>query len=327
MDIDILISLVFSKPPVWDKRDKRHSNRYVVDKCWREISAEMDVDENKLRKKWKYLRDQFATEYGKIPAPRSGDEASTSYEPKWPYYYSLMFLKDIVKARNSSGNLTKSLKRASSSRSVEQTNNSDDSKDIDTSTHHALEENSNDTNSVPRNKTKTTNPFNQSMLDIERKKLEYLEQKARKLEDDEHLLFLKSLLPHIRKIPQERLLSFRNDIQRTVDIYAYQSQFPRLSPSTLSSCSTEPHAIQSTRQTPEPYTTQSAAQPFHSTPIPRHTPELQATQPEAQSFYSPPITPHTPESHATQSVSKAFHAPISTYLQSFAEGLSEYPDN
>lgn len=53
------------------------------------------------------MRDQFVIEHGKIRVPRSGDGASTSYEPKWPYYKSLLFLKDIIKARKSSGKLTK----------------------------------------------------------------------------------------------------------------------------------------------------------------------------------------------------------------------------
>ena len=44
MDSDVLISLVFSKQPVWDKRDKRHCNRNVTDKCWQEISEAMNED-------------------------------------------------------------------------------------------------------------------------------------------------------------------------------------------------------------------------------------------------------------------------------------------
>ena len=49
-----------------------------------------------LRKKWKYLRDQFSVEFGKIKPPLSSDPGGESYEPKWPHYRSL-FLKDTVK--------------------------------------------------------------------------------------------------------------------------------------------------------------------------------------------------------------------------------------
>jgi hypothetical protein len=57
-----------------------------------------------LSKKWKYLRDQFSVEFGKIKPPRSGYPEGESYEPKWPRYRSLLFLKDVVKPRASSSN-------------------------------------------------------------------------------------------------------------------------------------------------------------------------------------------------------------------------------
>lgn len=141
-----------------------------------------------MRKKWKYLRDQFAAELAKIYASLSEDEPSVSYETRWPHYNSLLFLKDVIKVRNPLRK-SKSLNRASSL-----SNTSEDDEE----------------------------------LEVKRKR--FSRPKAKTAEDDEHTLFLKSLLPHIRKIPPERLLSFRNDIQRTVDIYAYQCEFPENSP-------------------------------------------------------------------------------------------------
>ena len=58
-----------------------------------------------LRKKWKYLRDQFSVKFGKIKSPHSGDLGGESYEPKWPHYRSLLFLKDMVKPRALSSDL------------------------------------------------------------------------------------------------------------------------------------------------------------------------------------------------------------------------------
>jgi hypothetical protein len=43
MDTDTLISKVFLRPAIWDKRLKVYINRAVVGKCWREISGEMEV--------------------------------------------------------------------------------------------------------------------------------------------------------------------------------------------------------------------------------------------------------------------------------------------
>ncbi|RVE54768.1 hypothetical protein evm_000535 [Chilo suppressalis] len=61
MDNDILISLVFTKQPLWDKTDKRHCNRYVVDKCWKEISEAMneDADEEVFTKICYYFSLQY----------------------------------------------------------------------------------------------------------------------------------------------------------------------------------------------------------------------------------------------------------------------------
>jgi len=43
MDTDSLISKVFLRPAICDKRLKVYTNRAVVDNCWREISGEMEV--------------------------------------------------------------------------------------------------------------------------------------------------------------------------------------------------------------------------------------------------------------------------------------------
>ncbi|KFM57140.1 hypothetical protein X975_18390, partial [Stegodyphus mimosarum] len=96
MDVYSLISKIQKKRPIWDKRTKGHSSRNLVEKCWRTISCEMKIDEGTLRKKWKYLRDQFAVELGKIQALSSEAETVTS---NWPYFTSLLFLKDSIKAR------------------------------------------------------------------------------------------------------------------------------------------------------------------------------------------------------------------------------------
>ena len=64
------------------------------------LSFSVDV----LKKKWKYLRDQFAVEFGKVQPLRSG-QAAHAETSKWQHFAALMFLKDIVKPRMSSGNL------------------------------------------------------------------------------------------------------------------------------------------------------------------------------------------------------------------------------
>lgn len=47
VDKDILITKVFLKSVIWDKRLKGHANRNTVDKAWQEIAVEMDVEDGK----------------------------------------------------------------------------------------------------------------------------------------------------------------------------------------------------------------------------------------------------------------------------------------
>ena len=44
MDVTLLISKVFERPPLWDKRNKLHANRYVVERLWAEISKELECE-------------------------------------------------------------------------------------------------------------------------------------------------------------------------------------------------------------------------------------------------------------------------------------------
>ncbi|CAF4891549.1 unnamed protein product [Pieris macdunnoughi] len=240
LDNEVLIALVFDKQCLWDKTHKFHSNRNVTDKCWKEISLEMKQDESKIRKRWRYLRDQFAVELGKISPSRSGDEATTVY-PKWPYFKPLLFLKPMVKARLTTGSLTRQRSHSNSAVSLDseteytQTTNDHDCslspgpsnmEDTDASDQPTVSP------AMPVSKIALKRPkrtINDKLLDIENQKLKFLQDKEKSRQnrttdaDNEHILFFKSLIPHIEKIPQHMLLSFRNRIQSVVDEFAYQS--------------------------------------------------------------------------------------------------------
>lgn len=44
IDSEQLISLVFQRPAIWDKRMKAHGNRYILAKHWKEIATVMSVE-------------------------------------------------------------------------------------------------------------------------------------------------------------------------------------------------------------------------------------------------------------------------------------------
>ncbi|XP_050338309.1 uncharacterized protein LOC126764701 [Bactrocera neohumeralis] len=78
MNVEELISEVFSRPALWDQKNKCYHNRVLVEKLWMSVASEMKIPSKlgRLKKKWKYLRDQFRCEVRKIPTPKSGDAAS-----------------------------------------------------------------------------------------------------------------------------------------------------------------------------------------------------------------------------------------------------------
>lgn len=43
VDCEKLISLVFEKEPIWDATNKKHHNRDITRKLWKEIETEMQV--------------------------------------------------------------------------------------------------------------------------------------------------------------------------------------------------------------------------------------------------------------------------------------------
>lgn len=52
--------------------------------------------------------------------------------------------------------------------------------------------------------------------------------KAGKEDDDEHLLFFKTLLPHVRKIKPEQILTFRGMVQNLVQDFAYPISYVQM---------------------------------------------------------------------------------------------------
>ncbi|KAK8397094.1 hypothetical protein O3P69_004634 [Scylla paramamosain] len=81
------------------------------------------------------------------------------------------------------------------------------------------------------NKRSKTDDFNQSILDIEQQKIQYLKEKINRKqdkEDDEDLMFFKSLLPHVKRIPAVQKLTFRSRLQELVQQFAYP--VPAISP-------------------------------------------------------------------------------------------------
>jgi hypothetical protein len=87
--------------------------------------------------------------------------------------------------------------------------------------------------------------YNETIIAIEKQKAKFLEEAIKNRQpENEDLLFFLSLLPHVKNIPANMNLRFRNRIQQVVDEFAYplaSSTFQHC-PSALSSSSSSPSA-------------------------------------------------------------------------------------
>ncbi|XP_028136683.1 uncharacterized protein LOC114331341 [Diabrotica virgifera virgifera] len=214
MDIDELITNVQVNPPIWDKRVKGHSNRIIVDACWKKISSEMKINEAALRKKWKYLRDQFSVELSKITLIRSSDLTKTA-EPKWPYFKKMTFLKDIVAPR------------ACSSKLRPKTITTLDEDDIEAQFDQPAILSASDIISVMG----TNALYDEKRLQLEQQKINNMQSTFQQEPYNDDLMFFKSLLPFVSKIPIEHKLRFRNHIQQVVQDYAFMGMGSNFEPS------------------------------------------------------------------------------------------------
>lgn len=214
-----------------------------------------------LRKKWKNLRDYFGTEYSKRPVSRSGDSADCqSWTSKWQYFNQMLFLKDIVAPRKCSGSLgnlvhtvnevatesedsVHSFKVLGSTSPVSSVNSEHTS--INLNANNEADDNIQDATSPtltqmetslcptpPPNSrgkkrkvefcAKTNSSQYDKLIDLEQQKLKLLTERYQSQDDNnDDLLFFKSLIPYVQNIPVERKMAFRSRVQMLVDEFTY----------------------------------------------------------------------------------------------------------
>lgn len=188
-------------------------------------------------------------ELGKISATRPGDPASVTQEPRWVHFKPLLFLKDVVRARHSTGNLSKNKIKLyeteelddvqdhfNLTEDLERNEESNDLEDGEISNRSlgeecgAIPKAENVANEDPLNilnvshtikRKAMTSTFDETVVNI-KKKPKFLESAFSNCQlDSEDMLFLRSLLPHMAKIPDHKKLKFRSRLQDVVEEFAY----------------------------------------------------------------------------------------------------------
>ncbi|KAK8764149.1 hypothetical protein V5799_033244 [Amblyomma americanum] len=116
IDNETLIRNVECRPLHWQVKHKDHKNRLKKNILWAEVAAAVLPNvpnaENLMQKRWKSLRDKFRRilvankECQKSGAGAEDAEESVNGDVSWAYYDQMMFLRDSVEGRPTSGNMT-----------------------------------------------------------------------------------------------------------------------------------------------------------------------------------------------------------------------------
>ncbi|XP_070392595.1 uncharacterized protein [Dermacentor albipictus] len=108
IDNERLISAVEARPSLWHSRHRDHKNRQKKAALWREVAAivvpGVQDGVTAVQKRWKSLRDKFRRCYNDATSQKSGAGAEEESECSWPFFELLMFLRDTMETRATSGN-------------------------------------------------------------------------------------------------------------------------------------------------------------------------------------------------------------------------------
>ncbi|KAF5293837.1 hypothetical protein FQR65_LT10975 [Abscondita terminalis] len=215
MDTKALIAAVFKQIPIWDKRQKSHSNRNIVEKRWKKIGEEMNIQDDTVKPRASKVNCSQTT---------LNENLSENQVPDMD--------------ENSAPDLS-----VQNENSFEQTENKPDNNS------HSQNDVISPTvsHTAPKRKRSQMDSFNVEMVNIEKQKLEILKAKKENLKtDDEDMIFFKSLLPNVQKIPPNLKFSFRKRVRDIVNNFAYGqiTSVPEISPifSTFSYTSSVPES-------------------------------------------------------------------------------------
>jgi len=176
--------------------------------------------------RWKNMRDYYRLELRKLETQKSGsgtDQATPT--SSWAHFTVMSFLKDILKSGKGCTGLSEETYPQDPQCEVA-VYEADDSQvtviksEPSVQSTHPSSSASNEDLSAPKKKrpypgTESIIRENEDVIDLEHKKPARMDRE-RAAEEDDDLLYLKSLLPHIKSLPRIRRLRLRSKFQELV---------------------------------------------------------------------------------------------------------------
>ncbi|XP_037951953.1 uncharacterized protein LOC119682554 [Teleopsis dalmanni] len=215
MDCDFLISLVEEQPPLWNQKHKLYNNRNVVKKIWADIARNMNETDDKVRQKWRGLRDTYRKELSKCAQKRSGG-ATRQHSSKWRYFSRLSFLREQFESRPSTRNIL----------ALQSDTNESEVEFISLDTTEKIVEDMSDGNSGSEYNS-TPNPrkiktpiqdeaIHEAHMMRKKQKMKYLKNKSEQQNNDDYH-FAMSIVPFLRNVPTHKKLGLRSRIQQLIE--------------------------------------------------------------------------------------------------------------
>lgn len=218
VDTDLLISEVKKRPSVYDQQEDDYSDRTKKQKCWEEICAvlvpswEECTQLEKCRKakeiqtRWRSLKDCFRRELH-LQKKESRGGSSPAKRKRYMFYDQLTFLEPMLMRRSTSGKASDTAESPKSEGSDSEPPQS------------PLPERIPQVSDTPR--PKKTKGGAKGLGDFESQIIDMVDclKKRRDNEADEDYNFVQSLIPYLKKVPEQKKIDLQIDMLRLVKRY------------------------------------------------------------------------------------------------------------
>ncbi|CAI6352235.1 unnamed protein product [Macrosiphum euphorbiae] len=226
IDLETLITLVQQRSSIYNYKDKQHSNRDVQEKLWTEISRILKAPVLECKTKWTTLRNSFSRQLREEKKFTSGSGATK--KRKWYLYDNMAFLKDyMLQHKTMTSNLTADDLDETTYTNVEESEvpNVEEDPDVTLQLNPGVnvDEEIDSEQSSSAHEFKKPKKIKKVLASemIAEPMISYLKSKTtpkvNPIEDPPELLFLKSLVPDIKKLNNKNQRRFKNTVLNTLD--------------------------------------------------------------------------------------------------------------
>ncbi|XP_041437931.1 uncharacterized protein LOC121399958 [Xenopus laevis] len=323
MGLEELIHAVEKHPEVYDSSLSSYHDRYKRKLAWLDICKDVFMDwesltetqqklkEKEIQTRWRSIRDRFRKDFQASNSTKSG--SSPQSLKTHPYFKELMFLQKTVEVRETSTNLEENSSEMCAVGGL----------DEEEETEYSLPSPLDIERSEPENSAKKANPpkkilspknagcrkksksdsADESFQDVlsilnnlQNELHEHQKAKAIQCDDDEATCFAKSLIVHIRQVPENKLLQMKVAVLNCIDTFIKSSVNPEYRPKEYSTLPpvAGPQIYSNTYDYSVPYqmcTEQPSFSKFHSVIMPNYTKNTLQTNIQSSTYptYHPQV--------------------------------------